>query len=809
MTKKELKRENHYVPIWYQKGFTENGGSLIEYLDLEDKRIDNPKGEITVTNKPKKESVKNAFCIRDLYSTFFGFLVSDEIEDKLFGEVDTKGSRAVKAFIKGEPKYMHERFMDFFDFIDIQKLRTPKGLDWINKNYSDLDQNSLLIEMQALRKMNMSTWMEGVREIVSAKKSSVKFIVSDHPVTTYNYSIHPKQLNEEYPNEPAIVLKATQTIFPLNMDECLIFTNYEFADNPDNIDPTEARTNPKYMKESIVHTQNLIRDRELDENEVSMINYLIKNRAKKFIAAAKKEWLYPEKIVSPDWTDIKEVLLPSKHKTGLFGGEMIMQYEDGTTKYQDAFGRSEPVREFLQKNIDESQISLNHSCGCGSAYTYGKCCKDKKKEERSSWKELSIRERNMALVNAISNILGITEGKNWDDVRRELSPEQVKEIYKFYDSLWPLDTDIVSLLPKKDGKLRVLYMGIVDGDLADNQILGLTAYFDEIMIQNPMPHPRLMAKEFNPIQHPEDYLQQTLKFVFLMIRLAPYIESGIINLFPDPGNFNRYLKLSSLNAAEERHKDYGFNFDIEREDFFTQEAYDRFQKRNYLGLSDEVALSFLFKDNPTASEKEQEEYLHAYRTLTYNDPQILLQEDTLKNSKQMLMMSLTPTVEMALFICQVTGSILFTHSKTRWDEVKRMQAKELGIVTYNHQKLTSFINSFSFKMTQNIMKAFNNRDNKNFLRLRELLLNVKNSIENNPPCEDKRFLKSFKSSLKKCYNKLDKNWEEEKDLFTYDFKFELLVPYKGIENQKVQRLILQNLGRQYDKSVPIAIFISV
>lgn len=63
--------------------------------------------------------------------------------------------------------------------------------------------------------------------------------------------------------------------------------------------------------------------------------------------------------------------------------------------------------------------------------------------------------------------------------------------------------------------------------------------------------------------------------------------------------------------------------------------------------------------------------------------------------------------------------------------------------------------------------------------------------------------------MKKCCNKLDKHWEEEKDLFSYDFKFELLVPYKGIENQKVQRLILQNLGRQYDKSVPIAIFISV
>ena len=809
MTKKELRRENHYVPIWYQKGFTENDGSLIEYLDLEDKRIDTPKGEITIASKPKRESVKNAFCIRDLYSTFFGVLVSDEIEDKLFGEVDIKGSRAVKAFINGEPKYMHERFVDFFDFIDIQKLRTPKGLDWINENYSGLDQNSLLIEMQALRKMNMSTWMEGIREIVSAKKSSVKFIVSDHPVTTYNYSIPPEQLNEEYPNEPAIILKATQTVFPLNMDECLILTNYEFANNPDNIDPTEARTNPKYMKESMIHTQNLIRDRELDEDEVSMINYLIKNRAKKFIAAAKKEWLYPEKTVSPNWADLKEILLPSKHKIGHFGGEMIMQFEDGSTKYQDAFGRSEPVREFLQKNIDESQLDLNHPCGCGSAYTYKNCCKDKKKEERSSWKELSIRERNMVLVNAISDILGITEGKNWDDVRRELSPEQVKKIYEFYDLLWPLDTDIISFFPKKNEKLRVVYMGIVDGDMVDGQILGLTSYFDEIMVQNPMPHPRLMAEEFNPIQHPQDYLQQTLKFAFLIIRLAPYIESGAINLFPDLGNFNRHLQLSSLNAAEERHKSHGFNFNIEKEDFFTKDAFERFQKRNYLGLNDKAALSFLFKDKPYASKKEQEEYLHAYRTMTYDDPQILLQKDIFKNSKQIHMMSLTPTVEMALFICQVTGSILFTHSKTRWDEVKKMQAKELGIVTYNHQKLTRFINSFSFKMTQDIMIAFNNRDNKNFFRLRKLLLNVKKSIENDSTGEDKRFLKVFKSSLKKCCNKLDKHWEEEKDLFSYDFKFELLVPYKGIENQKVQRLILQNLGRQYDKSVPIAIFISV
>ena len=44
----------------------------------------------------------------------------------------------------------------------------------------------------------------------------------------------------------------------------------------------------------------------------------------------------------------------------------------------------------------------------------------------------SIRERNLMLVGAIENILRLNRGKSWEDVRRELSEEQVKGIHTAY-----------------------------------------------------------------------------------------------------------------------------------------------------------------------------------------------------------------------------------------------------------------------------------------------------------------------------------------------------------------------------------------
>jgi hypothetical protein len=110
------------------------------------------------------------------------------VERKLFGQIDARGALAVRAFMGDDAGGWHAHFKTFFEYLDIQKIRTPKGLDWLSAQYPRLPQNDLMFEMQGVRRMHCTIWVEGVREIVSAQDADVKFIVSDHPVTIYKVS---------------------------------------------------------------------------------------------------------------------------------------------------------------------------------------------------------------------------------------------------------------------------------------------------------------------------------------------------------------------------------------------------------------------------------------------------------------------------------------------------------------------------------------------------------------------------------------------------------------------------------------------
>ena len=225
-------RDNHYVPQWYQEGFFEPGSQTLAYLDLNPPGHALPDGRIVPGRSQFNSPTSRCFVERDLYSTFFGTFVNDEIERRLFGAIDTSGAPAVKAFAATDVSEWHRHFQTLFGFVDLQKLRTPKGLDWLRAQYPRLSQNELMEEMQGIRMMNCTIWTEGVREIVSAEDSAIKFIVTDHPVTIYNRAAPPNDPRGAYPHDPSITLKGSQTLFALNRDFCLILTNLEYAKGP-------------------------------------------------------------------------------------------------------------------------------------------------------------------------------------------------------------------------------------------------------------------------------------------------------------------------------------------------------------------------------------------------------------------------------------------------------------------------------------------------------------------------------------------------------------------------------------------------
>lgn len=233
-----ITHRNHYVPEWYQKRFLSTKASNFYYLDLTPPIIDLPNGtKKTFGDIRWPFSPKQCFCQKDLYTThYYGFL-NDEIERYLFGEIDNLGAKAVDVMAKQEFKSLHENFSNFFKYIDAQKIRTPKGLAWIKSKYPNITHNQLLYEMQRIRQLHCTIWSEAVREIVYATTSNIKFIISDHPITSYNIACQPNSQECKYPNEPRIEMKATQTIYPLDSNRCLILTNLDYARNPNISDP--------------------------------------------------------------------------------------------------------------------------------------------------------------------------------------------------------------------------------------------------------------------------------------------------------------------------------------------------------------------------------------------------------------------------------------------------------------------------------------------------------------------------------------------------------------------------------------------
>jgi hypothetical protein len=106
------------------------------------------------------------------------------------------------------------------------------------------------------------------------------------------------------------------------------------------------------------------------------------------------------------------------------------------------------------------------------------------------------------LFTGMSNILGIAEDRDWITVRREITDEKIRDVYGLYDALWPRETNLLAMLPKPDGEARAIYTGVLHPSVIANCALGLSLYFDELLIEHPFIHPRTVTKKFSPLEHP-------------------------------------------------------------------------------------------------------------------------------------------------------------------------------------------------------------------------------------------------------------------------------------------------------------------
>lgn len=787
---KQKRRNNHYVPIGYQRRFIPSGQKILHYLDL------NPYKDLSDGIRIKLKEIRNqgpksCFCEKDLYIIRFFGIRNEEIESYLFGKIDDNIHDALDGLISNNPHSLNKYFQHIFEFMDAQKLRTLKGLDWIQSNYFQLTKNELLLEMQFLRTMNCTMWFEGVMEIVSAEDSDIKFIITDHPVTIYNYACSPNSDICQYPNDPSIAWKASQTIFPLGLNHCFILTNFEYASSPDEVDPISGRINPRFFSQTMTRWDTVIRDRKLKPEEVCTINYILKKRARKYIAAGKKEWLYPEKMFSNnEWKSLRKILLPPENKLYQFGGEIYVGGKDGKLIwYQDAYGRRHTRRE----------------------------------DENDPIQKLSIRKRNVILINEILKIFGFYEGKSWDDFRKELSDDRIKKLYYYVGMLWNPDTELSKLLPSpQQSVLRAFYHGTLDPSIIPLTVIGYSLYVDQIIMHSPFLNPRIMQKEYSPYENPSKYREDTIKSIRIMIDLMPLINSGIVEMVPDPCDFNPELRMRTMKMAEARMKYRS----IDEKDMDSVNVLMRKNiERSILNFPPEILKNLLKEYFPNISDEEVKKELDYIQNEKLADPLACLQPiEVNEKGVSFNILKMSGTHEMALYLSQITGSFVYTNIKHYLNEYKLSELKKTGENNLNPwEPLAKALKEYNLIMYIDpdprfwplIKERKYFKDiidfNKNIL---ESMVTIRNPEDAN--IKAKEYAKRLKEiNLEDMFKRVEIDYRKEfKNKYNMSRKIKVsasyFIPVNGISSNTVTQILLTHgINTYYWKKVPFGLYLNL
>jgi len=479
------------------------------------------------------------------------------------------------------------------------------------------------------------------------------------------------------------------------------------------------------------------------------------------------------------------------------------------------------------------KIGRNDPCPCGSGKKYKKCCLNKERgafmspyhhtmsniKFNRNGNTLSLYERNMTLVNGIIDIFSLNKEKDWTEIKKKISKDHIKELYKLIAWLWPPDTNIASLLPKPENKLRSLYLGFMHPESVLNSVVRYSLYCDQILVMNPFMNPWCVAEKYNPLVHPKEHIADTLKWILFIMRLAPWIQSQHIILIPDPGDFDYQLRKQTWELAEKRLQNFS------KEDFVNDSELNKYSKedfkRMWLSAPTQAMRQKLKEYDPKMSEKDIDEMMEYIEKLKDQDPYC----PTNPNETGMSRLHTSQTganLEMGLFLSQMTGSYLYTDFDLRWKEISSIANYEnnrqeiWGPITQAFQKLDfKFLNKVDPIFANQIRQDGRLESMRNFLRKTQLSLSSDNKI-------NQETILDFKDELVEEYNKAEVEWEKiDSDLIkwvTSEGGFGSIltagmnwqIPALGFSIAAVGNLLSARFERKrFRKNVPLSVFVDL
>ena len=404
-----------------------------------------------------------------------------------------------------------------------------------------------------------------------------------------------------------------------------------------------------------------------------------------------------------------------------------------------------------------SQPGRNDPCPCRSGKKYKKCCRflDEQRSARSELASSSrtLRDKNLALLGAVFEIFGL--GRPWSKVKGGMTDAQVREFYRFIANLWPVDTDHRHIMPPPDSSLRALYLGENEPEMMLENVFRFCLYADQILLVNPFDNPNVMAEEFNPIHHPGEWRIQTLRLVYQLKLLAPWIEAGLVVLIPDPGDFSRALRVKTWGLAETRLK--GWKPSSEDLD----QSVIRERTRRSLLLMPRSYLERKAREvSPGISDDEVREFVEDIERDRANDP--LLPNDTLDRMPgQMMAARMGANLEMGMYICQATGAFPYTNVKFRWKEILGAK-QDLDATAQIWSPLTNAFQQLKFKFLDNVDSKFacSIRQEGRLEGFRSYMRKLWNTVGGEPdPSKSEALARDFGDELAGAFKQAQSEWD--------------------------------------------------
>jgi hypothetical protein len=162
-------------------------------------------------------------------------------------------------------------------------------------------------------------------------------------------------------------------------------------------------------------------------------------------------------------------------------------------------------------------------------------------------------------------------------------------------------------------------------------------------------------------------MQETLKIASLFIQLIPFIETGAVQVVPNPVWFNQSLRQISWKMAEQRRG--ADKVDPERVTEMEMVLKDDF-RRSLFGMPEEYLRKNVKKSLPNLSDEEVAATVADMKAQHARDPLAVLQPSRPgEKNAQMLITHVAPNFEMGFFLAQITGSVLYTDNQYRWGEI--------------------------------------------------------------------------------------------------------------------------------------------